>query len=64
LAAKGHEVTGDAVEVAFVDHGDTGEQAAEDAHPQPMRLGVGKLPEAKKGFVPLPRQWVVERSNA
>jgi len=64
LAAKGHEVTGDAVEVAFVDQGDTGEQAAEDAHPQPMRLGVVKLPEAKKGFVPLPRRWVVERSNA
>jgi transposase len=27
-----------------------------------MRLEVVKLPEAKKGFVLLPRRWVVERS--
>jgi transposase len=29
-----------------------------------MRLEVVKLPEAKKGFVLLPRRWLVERSNA
>jgi transposase len=29
-----------------------------------MRLEVVKLPEAKKGFVLLPKRWVVERSNA
>jgi transposase len=29
-----------------------------------MRLEVVKLPEAKKGFVLLPRRWVVERRNA
>jgi len=29
-----------------------------------MDLEVVKLPEAKKGFVLLPRRWVVERSNA
>jgi hypothetical protein len=29
-----------------------------------MRLEVVKLAEAKKGFVLLPRRWVVERSNA
>jgi transposase len=27
-------------------------------------LEVDKLPEAKKGFVLLPRRWVVERSSA
>ena len=27
-----------------------------------MRLEVVKLPEAKNGFVLLPRRWVVERS--
>jgi len=27
-----------------------------------MELEVIKLSEAKKGFVPLPRRWVVERS--
>jgi transposase len=64
LAAKVQEVTGDAVEVAFVDQGYTGDQAAQDAQGQHMRLEVVKLPEAKKGFVLLPRRWVVERSNA
>jgi transposase len=64
LAATVQEVTGDAVEVAFVDQGYTGEQAAEDAQAQHMRLEVVKLPAAKKGFVLLPRRWVVERSNA
>ena len=29
-----------------------------------IRLHVVKLPEAKRGFVLLPRRWVVERSNA
>jgi transposase len=64
LAATVQEVTGDAVEVAFVDQGYTGDQAAQEAQTQHMRLEVVKLPEAKKGFVLLPRRWVVERSNA
>ena len=64
LAAKVQEVTGDAVAVAFVAQGYTGEQAAQDAQAQHMRLEVVKLPEAKKGVVLLPRRWVVERSNA
>jgi transposase len=64
LAAKVQEVTGDAVEVAFVDQAYTGEQAAQDAQAHHIQLAVVKLPEAKKGFVLLPRRWVVERSNA
>jgi transposase len=56
LAATVQAITGDAVEVAFVDQGYTGEQAAEDAQAQHMRLEVVKLPEAKKGFVLLPRR--------
>jgi transposase len=64
LAAKVQAVTGDAVAVVFVDQGYTGEQAAEEAHAQPRRLEVVKLPEARKGFVLLPRRWVVERRNA
>lgn len=39
----------------------TGVQAAE-AHG--IRLEVVKLPEAKRGFVLLPRRWVVERTFA
>lgn len=50
------------MEVAFVDQGYTGEQAAQDAQEHGIRLEVVKLPEAKKGFVLLPRRWVVERS--
>jgi transposase len=64
LAAKVQEVTGDAVEVAFVDQEYTGEQAAQAAQAHHMRLDVIKLPEAKKGFVLLPRRWMMECRNA
>ena len=64
LAEKVQEVTGDSVEVAFVDQGYTGEQAATDAQAHGIRLEVVKLPMAKRGFVLLPRRWVVERSFA
>src|SRR3954452_12906678 len=64
LAGAVQEATGEHVEVAFVDQGYTGEQAAEDAAAHGIRLEVVKLPEAKRGFVLLPRRWVVERSNA
>ncbi len=64
LAEQIQEVTGESVEVAFVDQGYPGEQAAHDAEAQGMRLEVVKLPTAKRGFVLLPRRWVVERSLA
>jgi transposase len=64
LAAQVQEVTGETVEVAFVDQAYTGEQAARDAAAHGITLEVVKLPEAKWGFVLLPRRWVVERSFA
>lgn len=64
LAAKVQETTGDSVEVAFVDQGYTGDEAATAAEQHGMRLEVVKLPTAKRGFVLLPRRWVVERSFA
>jgi transposase len=64
LAAAVQEATGEHVEVAFVDQGYTGAQAAEDAAARGIRLEVVKLPQARKGFVLLPKRWVVERSNA
>jgi len=64
LAEAVQEVTGESVELAFVDQGYTGEAAAESAAAHGMRLEVVKLPEAKRGFVLLPRRWVVERSFA
>lgn len=62
LAQEVQEVTGESVELAFVDQGYTGEPAAEEAQTHGIRLEVVKLSEAKKGFVLLPRRWVVERS--
>ena len=62
LARQVQQITGESVEVAFVDQGYTGEQPATDAKDHGMRLEVVKLPEAKKGFVLLPKRWVVERS--
>lgn len=62
LAAKVQEVTGGTVEVAFVDQGYTGERAAAQADGHGIRLEVVKHAEAKKGFVLLPRRWVVERT--
>ena len=52
------------MEVAFVDEGYTGEQAEPATKAAGIDLIVVKLPEAKKGFVLLPRHWVVERSSA
>jgi transposase len=64
LAAAVQAATGDAVEVAFVDQGYTGDAPAADAALRGIRLEVIKLPDAKRGFVLLPRRWVVERSFA
>jgi transposase len=64
LAARVQEATGERVEVAFVDQGYTGAQAADDAAAHGIRLEVVKLPAATRGFVLLPRRWVVERSTA
>jgi transposase len=64
LAAAVQEVTGGAVEVGFVDQGYTGDQAAADAAAHGIRLEVVKLPQAKRGFVLLPRRWVIERGFA
>jgi transposase len=62
LAGDVQKATGDSVALAFVDQGYTGEQAATDAAKKKIELSVVKLPEAKRGFVLLPRRWVVERS--
>ncbi|MFO0878014.1 MAG: IS5 family transposase [Gemmataceae bacterium] len=62
LAGRVQEVTGDRVEVAFVDQGYTGESAEDQAGEQGIWLEVVKHTEAKKGFVLLPRRWVVERT--
>lgn len=64
LATQLQEATGQNVEVAFVDQGYTGSEVAAAAAKHGIRLEVVKLQEAKRGFVLLPRRWVVERSFA
>jgi len=64
LAADIQAVTGQSVQVAFADGAYTGEDAAEAAQGQGIRLEVVKLPGAVRGFVLLPKRWIVERSFA
>lgn len=62
LAQRVQEVTGETVQIAYVDQGYTGEDPAAAAAQKGIELVVVKLEEAKRGFVLLPRRWVVERS--
>ena len=64
LAEAVQEATGESVELAYVDRGYTGEDPAEAAEEHSTRLEAIKRPEAKRGFVLLPRRWVVERDFA
>jgi transposase len=64
LAKSVQEATGESVELAYVDQGYTGEEPSEAAKEHGIRLEVVKRPEAKRGFVLLPRRWVVERDFA
>ena len=62
LSEQVQYATDERVEIAFVDQAYTGEQAATDAQAQGIELRVVKHSEPKRGFVLLPKRWVVERS--
>ena len=62
LAEAVQDATNQSVDLAYVDQGYTGERPAHAAAEQGIALEVVRLPEAKRGFVLLPRRWVVERS--
>lgn len=64
LSQRLQEVTGARVAVAFVDQGYTGEEAAQAAEAEGIALCVVKVEGARRGFVLLPKRWVVERSFA
>jgi transposase len=64
LAREVQEVTHGSVQLAYVDQGYTGDQPEADAADEGIELSVVKLDGAKRGFVLLPRRWVVERSFA
>jgi transposase len=53
-------MTGQAVEVAFVDQAYTGDAPAAEAKQYGIQLALVKLPQAKSGFVLLRRRWVKE----
>ena len=56
------QATGHTVRLAWADQGYKREAASKAAQDNSIELQIVKLPEAKKGFVLLPRRWVVERS--
>ena len=64
LAEAVQEATGESVELAYVDQGYSGETADEEAQAHGIQLEVVKHPETRRGFVLLPRRWVVERDFA
>jgi transposase len=64
LSEEIQRATGENVELAYVDQGYTGERTSGAAAEHGIRLEVVKHEEAKRGFVLLPRRWVVERDFA
>lgn len=62
LARDVQQATGGTVELAYADQGYTGDRPAEAAAEQGVELEVVRRPEASRGFVLLPRRWVVERT--
>lgn len=62
LCGTVQQATDQSVKLAWADPCYTGDAARQQAKEQGIDLQVVKLPEAKKGFVLLPRRWVVERS--
>jgi len=64
LASQVQAVTGAHVELAYVDQGYTGDEPAAAAGAHGIQLVVVRLPGAKRGFVLLPKRWIVERDFA
>jgi transposase len=64
LAYATQQATGENVKIAYVDGAYRGPQAHDAAKEHGIQLEVVMLPETVKGFVLLPKRWVVERSFA
>jgi transposase len=60
LATAVQAVTGQTVELAYVDEGDSGPKPEAAAEAQGIHREVVSLPEAKRGFLLLHGRWVVE----
>ena len=57
-------LSGENVRVMYADQAYNGEQVLDDAEFQGIDLVVVNRPEGSRGFVLLPKRWVVERSFA
>ncbi len=64
LVGQVQKATAQNVQVAYADQGYSGDEPSADAAEHGVRLVVVKLEEAKRGFVLLPKRWVIERSFA
>jgi transposase len=64
LAAQVQQIAGEQVELAYVDQGYTEKTRKTPLPRHGIQLEVVKHTQAKRGFVLLPRRWVVERSFA
>src|SRR5262245_53825876 len=64
LAARAQAATGEHVEIASVASGYTCPDPAASAAAHGIELVMVKTPEAKRGFILLPKRWIVERSFA
>jgi len=64
LAKEVQAATGDQVEIFYADQGYAGESPRRQAAQRGIELVVVRLAEARRGFVLLPKRWVVERSFA
>lgn len=62
LTEKIQDATGGNVEVAYADQAYSGEETAKEAEAQGIELIIVKRDKDPKGFVVLPKRWVVERS--
>jgi len=62
LAEEVQTASGQSVTLAYADQGYTGDTPAQAAEQHGIDLQVVKLDHTKRGFVLLPRRWVVERS--
>ena len=64
MAEELQNVTGNTVELAYVDQGCTGEAAAPAAREHGIRLEVTQASHGQTGFVLLPRRCVIEQNFA
>lgn len=62
LLSRVQQIADGRVELAWADQGYTGEPAADAAAEHDVELEIVRRPKAAKGFVLLPRRWVVERT--